>query len=38
LPTSLPPDLAEVVERWASLPEQTRAGILSMVKAASPDR
>jgi hypothetical protein len=29
------PDLALVVERWDSLPEAVRAGIVAMVKAAS---
>jgi hypothetical protein len=27
------PDLALVVERWASLPEAVQAGIVAMVKA-----
>ena len=30
------PDLALVVERWDSLPDAVRAGIVAMVKAASP--
>jgi len=30
------PDLALLVERWDGLPEPVRAGILAMVKAASP--
>jgi hypothetical protein len=28
------PDLALIVERWESLPEALRAGIVAMVKAA----
>jgi hypothetical protein len=31
------PDLALLVERWDSLPEAVRAGIVAMVKAASAD-
>jgi hypothetical protein len=31
-----PPDLAEVVNAWALLPEALRAGILAMVKGANP--
>jgi hypothetical protein len=29
------PDLALVVERWGSLPEAVRTGIVAMVKAAA---
>jgi hypothetical protein len=32
--TTLPADLAQVVEAWGRLPEAIRAGILAMVKAA----
>ena len=31
---SLPPELALVVNRWPTLPDALRAGILAMVKAA----
>jgi hypothetical protein len=30
-----PPELAEVVSAWPTLPEAIRAGILAMVRAAS---
>ena len=45
LPTYLPtdicktdPDLAAVVAAWPELPAAIRAGIVAMVKAASPER
>ncbi len=31
---NLPPDLADVVNAWPTLPEAIKAGILAMVKAA----
>jgi hypothetical protein len=31
-------DLAVVVDAWPDLPEAIKAGIMAMVKAASPDR
>jgi hypothetical protein len=30
---SMPPDLAEVVAAWPSLPEAVKAGIVAMVQA-----
>jgi hypothetical protein len=32
----MPPELAEVIEHWDRLPEAVKAGILALVKAASP--
>jgi hypothetical protein len=32
------PDLAAVVAAWPRLPEAIRAGIVAMIKAASPER
>jgi hypothetical protein len=32
------PDLAAVAEAWPDLPEAIKAGIVAMVKAASPER
>src|SRR5947209_7083321 len=34
-PSGLPPDLNLVIERWTSLPEAVRAGIVAMVQASS---
>jgi hypothetical protein len=31
------PELALVIERWDSLPEAVRAGIVAMVRAAAPE-
>jgi len=31
------PDLALIVERWDSLPEAVKAGILAMIKASTDD-
>ena len=30
---TMPPDLAEIISRWADLPPATRAGIVALVKA-----
>jgi hypothetical protein len=34
----VPSDLAAVVNAWPALPEAIRAGILAMVKAATPGK
>jgi hypothetical protein len=36
LPTSLPSDLAEVVESWDSLPPEVRAEVLGLVRSSLP--
>jgi hypothetical protein len=36
LPTSLPTDLAEVVESWASLPPEVRAEVLGLIRSSLP--
>ena len=36
LPTSLPTDLAEVVERWQSLSLEIRAGVLELIRSGLP--
>jgi hypothetical protein len=33
--TTIEPDLASVIEAWATLPDALKAGIVAMVKAAS---
>jgi acetolactate synthase small subunit len=34
----MPSDLADVVERWFTLPEAVRAGIVAMVRASTPQQ
>ena len=34
-PSEPPPELAEIMEAWPSLPEPIRAGILAMVRASA---
>jgi hypothetical protein len=36
LPTSLPADLAEVVESWDSLPPEVRAEVLGLIRSSLP--